>query len=127
MSQLLVLVALSSSCILRCFLFFSDPRDNMTGFKISNDRGGGIIFGKNVTDAFLAKNSLSLLVRSHEVQMRGFLVQHDNRVVTIFSAPNYCGVVGNIGAVLRFDEPNSMLPRVIQFSAVSAKNRGKDQ
>ena len=83
------------------------------------------MFGPDVTESFLGRNNLSLLVRSHEVQMRGFSVQHRNRVVTVFSAPNYCGVVGNAAAVLRFDEPDSMLPKILQFTA--DKPKAKDQ
>lgn len=35
--------------------------------------------------------------------MQGFDAMHDNRLITIFSAPNYCGSTGNLGAVMKFD------------------------
>ena len=49
-------------------------------------------------------NGLAVCVRSHEVPntLRGFEVQHDNRMITVFSASNYCGSTGNFGAVLRY-------------------------
>ena len=31
-------------------------------------------------------------------------MHHKNKVITVFSAPNYCGYVGNVGAVVEGDE-----------------------
>ena len=31
-------------------------------------------------------------------------MHHKNKVITVFSAPNYCGYVGNVGAVVEADE-----------------------
>jgi serine/threonine-protein phosphatase len=31
-------------------------------------------------------------------------MHHKNKVITVFSAPNYCGYVGNVGAVVEVDE-----------------------
>jgi hypothetical protein len=39
--------------------------------------------------------------------MKGFEVMHDQRLITVFSAPNYCGDVGNIGAVLHLSSPKN--------------------
>ena len=58
-------------------------------------------FGRNATEQFLRLNEMDMLVRSHECRQQGFSVHHDGRCVTIFSAPNYCDSVGNLGAVLR--------------------------
>ena len=32
--------------------------------------------------------------------MEGFLVEHDGKCITVFSAPNYCDQMGNKGAML---------------------------
>ena len=52
--------------------------------------------------------------------MDGFNVLHGGRVVTVFSAPNYCGSTGNLGAILRFTDPSDMTPSVIQFGPAAA-------
>jgi serine/threonine-protein phosphatase 5 len=57
-----------------------------------------------------------LLVRSHEVKDEGYLVEHDGKCITVFSAPNYCDQMGNKGAFIRFEK--DMQPRFTQFVAV---------
>ena len=83
-------------------LLWSDPSDKITGLSRNKQRGAGWLFGKEATQIFLHSNGLELLIRSHEVRMNGFTVHHDGLCVTIFSAPNYCDNVGNLGAVLQF-------------------------
>lgn len=47
----------------------------------------------NVHQAFLDGNGLELVVRSHEVKEEGYEVEHGGRLITVFSAPNYCDQV----------------------------------
>ncbi|KAK9467449.1 Metallo-dependent phosphatase-like protein [Lipomyces arxii] len=63
-------------------------------------RGIGLQFGPDVTKRFCDKNELMAVIRSHEVRMGGYEVEHDGRLVTVFSAPNYCDSQGNKGAVI---------------------------
>ena len=56
-------------------------------------RGVGLSYGPDITKEFLEFNNLNLLVRSHEVKEEGYLVEHDGKCITIFSAPNYCDQV----------------------------------
>lgn len=86
---------------LMCDLLWSDP--GIKDGRHRSRRGLGIVFGPDVTKKFLKTNKLALLIRSHEVKDRGYDVQHDGKCVTLFSAPNYCDTVGNMGAVLVFD------------------------
>jgi len=80
---------------------WSDPHQNKgVG---SNPRGDAIIsFGEDVTRRFLRANHLQLLVRSHQVpdSGNGFEWWHNKKCLTVFSASNYCGDCGNLGAVL---------------------------
>ena len=89
-------------------LLWSDPSDKITGLSHNTQRGAGWIFGKEASRIFLQKNQLKLIIRSHEVRMNGFSVHHDGMCVTVFSAPNYCDRVGNLGAVLQFTREEIM-------------------
>lgn len=51
-------------------------------------RGVGLSFGPDITKSFLDFNKLSLVVRSHEVKPEGYVVEHDGKCITVFSAPN---------------------------------------
>ncbi|CAE7779091.1 Ppef1 [Symbiodinium sp. CCMP2592] len=82
---------------------WSDPCD-MPGLSPSKRGGQMIRFGPDVTKQFLEDSGFALVVRSHEVPKNndGVYVMHENRLVTVFSASNYMGSVGNHGAVLLF-------------------------
>lgn len=99
-------------------LLWSDPQP-FPG-KSPSKRGVGFSFGPDITCAFLEKNGLSLLVRSHEVKDEGYLVEHGGKTITVFSAPNYCDSMGNKGAFIHFDE--SLEPKFTQFEAVPHPN-----
>jgi len=47
----------------------------------------------------------------------GYEVEADGRVITIFSAPNYCDQMGNKGAYIRFNG-SDMKPKFTTFNAV---------
>jgi protein phosphatase len=86
-------------------LLWSDPCD--TPGREPGLRGGHTFkFGPDVTHRFLAQNSLKMLIRSHEVPSsnKGYEVRHSGRLVTVFSASNYCGHRGNTGAVMVFQK-----------------------
>lgn len=70
-------------------LLWSDPQPT-PGYAVSH-RGEGVLFGPDVTKAFLEKNCLTHLVRSHVWESEGYKVEHEGRCITIFSAPNYMG------------------------------------
>jgi serine/threonine-protein phosphatase 5 len=98
-------------------ILWSDPMDRL-GFAPS-PRGVTIQFGPDVTDRFLRENRLRLLIRSHQVQYNGFLVQHNGKCITVFSAPNYMGRIRNKGAivVLGFGEEDAPIVEYKQFLA----------
>ena len=81
-------------------------------------------FGPDVTESFLARNNLSLLVRSHQTTMEGFDPFHNGRGYTVFSAPNYCGDVGNKGAVMRLDDPEGKHVTIVQFHEATHSQPG---
>jgi serine/threonine-protein phosphatase 2A catalytic subunit len=83
-------------------LMWSDPGDEL-GWGIS-PRGAGYLFGPDVTAKFNHENGLRLLCRAHQLVLDGYEATHDEQVVTVFSAPNYGGRVGNKGAVMKVSE-----------------------
>jgi len=95
-------------------LLWSDPQP-FPG-RSPSKRGVGLSFGPDVTERFLKNNNLELIVRSHEVKDEGYLVEANGKLVTVFSAPNYCDQVGNKGAYIRFD--SNMKPTYHSFAAV---------
>ncbi|KAF3631232.1 Serine/threonine-protein phosphatase PP2A-2 catalytic subunit [Capsicum annuum] len=85
-----------------CDLLWSDP-DDRCGWGIS-PRGAGYTFGKDISEQFHLTNNLKLIARAHQLVMEGFNWAHDQKVVTIFSAPNYCYRCGNMASILEVDD-----------------------
>lgn len=80
-------------------LLWTDPHPGVG--RVPSKRGLGIQFGKDITERFCKTNNLKGIIRSHEVRMGGYEVEHDGYLVTVFSAPNYCDQSGNLGAVVK--------------------------
>lgn len=85
-----------------CDLLWSDP-DDREGWGVS-PRGAGYTFGKNISEEFNRKNGLKLIARAHQLVMDGFNWSHEQNVVTVFSAPNYCYRCGNQAAIMELDD-----------------------
>ncbi|XP_073284032.1 serine/threonine-protein phosphatase 5-like isoform X1 [Primulina huaijiensis] len=100
---------------LMCELLWSDPQPQLG--RGPSKRGVGLSFGPDVTKRFLQDNNLDLVVRSHEVKDEGYEIEHDGKLITVFSAPNYCDQMGNKGAFIRFEAPD-LKPNIVSFSAV---------
>jgi len=88
-----------------CDLLWSDPKTELgaVGFG-PNDRGVSVAFGPDIVHAFLQKEDLDLVVRAHQVVEDGYEFFAERRLVTIFSAPNYCGEFDNAAAVMTIEE-----------------------
>jgi len=99
-------------------LLWSDPQ--FLAGRSRSKRGVGFSFGPDITQNFLCKNNLKLLVRSHEVKDEGYAIEHDGKCITIFSAPNYCDSMGNKGAFIKFN--SDLVPHFTQFDAVPHPN-----
>ncbi|RMZ78144.1 hypothetical protein DV738_g4050, partial [Chaetothyriales sp. CBS 135597] len=80
-------------------LLWSDPADMDQDWE-SNERGVSYCFGKKVIIDFLAKHDFDLVCRAHMVVEDGYEFFNDRLLVTVFSAPNYCGEFDNWGAVM---------------------------
>jgi len=88
---------------LLCDLLWSDPQEDHKGWG-NNDRGVSFTFGEDIVDKFLEKHDIELICRAHQVVDKGYKFFGNNSLVTIFSAPNYCGEYENYGAVMDVTE-----------------------
>jgi len=123
-----------------CDLVWSDPEETVDAWATS-PRGAGWLFGSKVAEHFLQINALTLLCRAHQLVNEGKNVNCNNlfhfyllcmlihnwfrflgykylfndKVVTVWSAPNYCYRCGNVAAILEFpgnkERPN---PKIFQ-------------
>jgi len=88
---------------LLCDLLWSDPDKDVQDFD-ENDRGVSFIFGEKVVQDFNRKNDLDLIIRAHQVVDEGYEFFANRQLITIFSAPNYCGEFDNCAGILIVDE-----------------------
>jgi len=65
-------------------LLWSDPND-MVKDVLHSPRGAGKLFGKKVTENALKKMNAKILIRGHEPCEEGFKINHDGKVLTLFS------------------------------------------
>lgn len=82
---------------------WSDPDKDITGWS-ENDRGVSFTFGPDVVSRFLQKHDMDLICRAHQVVEDGYEFFSKRQLVTLFSAPNYCGEFDNAGAMMSVDE-----------------------
>nr|QTK16928.1 protein phosphatase 1 transcript variant X6 [Nilaparvata lugens] len=104
-----------------CDLLWADPSSLVDGWA-PNDRGVSYTFGANAVYEFLFKFDLELICRAHQVVEDGYEFFANQSLVTIFSAPNYCGEFDNAGALMAVDE-NLVCSFVLVKSSTDKENR----
>lgn len=80
-------------------ILWSDPADTENEWE-DNERGVSYCFNKVAINKFLAKFGFELVCRAHIVVEDGYEFFNERTLVTVFSAPNYCGEFDNWGAVM---------------------------
>eukprot|EP00918_Siedleckia_nematoides_P005800 GHVU01012709.1.p1 GENE.GHVU01012709.1~~GHVU01012709.1.p1 ORF type:complete len:270 (+),score=52.47 GHVU01012709.1:15-824(+) len=101
-------------------LLWSDPTDsdNVNGVVQNDTRdpdGSGHIvkFGPDRVVEFLKENQLDLIIRAHECVMDGFERFAGGKLITLFSATDYCGSHKNAGALLFIRKDLTIIPKTI--------------
>ncbi|KIM85175.1 hypothetical protein PILCRDRAFT_66774 [Piloderma croceum F 1598] len=84
-------------------LLWSDPSDTALDWE-DNERGVSYCFGKAIINDFLVRYDMDLICRAHMVVEDGYEFWNDRTLVTVFSAPNYCGEFDNYGACMSVSE-----------------------
>ncbi len=70
-------------------------------------------FNANALDSFLKTNKLKMIIRSHDVCQKGISNCFGDRVLTIFSSTNYCGVYQNAGALIFIKKSYEIQPKIL--------------
>ena len=86
-----------------CDFMWSDP-SNSNELWGPNARGISYTYNTQSITTFLKNNKLQLLCRAHQLVSDGYKFGANNKIITVFSAPNYCGNCGNDGAVMKITE-----------------------
>ncbi|NXC13924.1 PP1B phosphatase, partial [Corythaeola cristata] len=106
-------------CLL-CDLLWSDPDKDVQGWG-ENDRGVSFTFGADVVSKFLNRHDLDLICRAHQVVEDGYEFFAKRQLVTLFSAPNYCGEFDNAGGMMSVDETLMCSFQILKPSEKKAK------
>jgi serine/threonine-protein phosphatase PP1 catalytic subunit len=86
-----------------CDLMWSDPSVSQHKWG-TNNRGISCTYNNIAINTFLKYNKLQLLCRAHQLVSEGYKFFGNSKMITVFSAPNYCGNCGNDGAVMKINE-----------------------
>jgi len=100
-------------------LLWSDPDEAIQEVAAST-RGAGILFGKKVTLQVLEALNLKVLIRGHEACEQGFKINHDGKVLTVFSTKgepyfNSHAAYLNLSLEKKFENANQLNQSIVQY------------
>ena len=100
-------------------LLWSDPDENVPTLAPS-PRGAGKLFGKTITKKVLGELNAKILIRGHESSDSGFKINHDGRVLTLFSrkgAPyfNETGAYLQLPLEMEIQNAEQLIPWIQKF------------
>jgi len=88
-----------------CDTVWSDPMEEPSDKDFTpSPRGAGWLFSGGVVEQFVQMNGVSLIVRSHQLIMEGLKFHFNNKLLTLWSCPNYCYRAGNVAAILELSD-----------------------
>ena len=100
-------------------ILWSDP-DEAVEETSASPRGAGNLFSKNVTSRMLAKLNVKILIRGHEPCEDGFKINHNGKVLTLFSrkGPPYFNAFGaylDVKLDKDFEDAKELIPHIHKF------------
>lgn len=99
---------------LACDLLWSDPSTHpMVSHWSNNHRHVSYAYGPMAVAAFCVRSGVDFIVRAHQPQMPGYKWSPCGRVLTLFTAPNYCQM-GNDGCVMCFTADKKYQFRILR-------------
>ncbi len=108
---------------LLCDLLWSDPGTHSDNWA-ANDRGASVTFNNDAVTKFMIKNNIDLICRAHQCVDGGYEFSFGHKLVTVFSAPNYCDYA-NSGAVMKVDKDLSCSFVILRPVAYIPRNKQK--
>jgi len=94
-------------------IMWNDPKPNLKGFTESF-RGRDIkFFGEDVFSDFMRENKLDYLIRAHERFPEGYKWFFNEKLLSIFSAANYRGILTPIPASYAIIRNKTVIPKII--------------
>mmetsp|Transcript_20639 Transcript_20639/g.22987 ORF Transcript_20639/g.22987 Transcript_20639/m.22987 type:complete len:145 (+) Transcript_20639:436-870(+) len=109
---------------LMCDLLWSDPEIGAKGWG-TNERGISFVFGEKVVNEMLETLDIDLICRAHQVVEDGYEFFNKRKVVTVFSAPNYCGEFDNSAAIMSIEGDLTCSFKILQPAEKQKKYKGK--
>ena len=103
---------------LLCDLLWSDPEKDCEDWA-PNSRGISVLFNEDIIEKTLDMLDIDLICRAHQVVENGYEFFAQRKLVTVFSAPNYCGEFDNAGAFMTVNKDllcgfKVLVPEIIQ-------------
>ncbi len=84
---------------LLCDLLWSDPERGVEDWA-PNQRGISVLFNEKIIKKTIEDLDIDLICRAHQVVENGYEFFAQRRLITVFSAPNYCGEFDNAGGFM---------------------------
>lgn len=107
-----------------CDLCWSDP-EQVEQWRM-NQRGAGWLFGTRQIKEFCRLNgNLEFITRSHQLADNGYEWWGDNKLITVWSAPNYMYRSGNKAVVMRYKGAEGY--ELVEFKEMPEDKRRKPE
>jgi hypothetical protein len=100
-------------------MLWSDPNETVEEV-CASPRGAGKLFGESLTKEVLDKFNVKVLIRGHEPCPEGFKINHNGKVLTLFSrkGPPYCNPYGaylDVELSEKIENAKQLVPYIHKF------------